>query len=117
MSAEYITFRTGRSPKALATTDDTIHAVTEFSRLIERGVPKREAVLPSYLRAFPAVVFTTVIPLTDLPVLRFSKLAPIRNPGAVTSGVMDLVCRQTSYCCRLLSARRTGNRLEPGASL
>jgi hypothetical protein len=90
MSAAYISFRTGRSPKAFASIDDTIHAVTEFSKLIEHGVPKRKVVLAPYLRAFPAVVFTTVIVSPDSLVLGFSKLAHIWNLGAATFGVMVL---------------------------
>jgi len=70
--------------------DDTIHAVTEFSRKIEIGAPKTEALSTSYFRIFPAVVFTTIIVTSGFLVLGFSNFALIRNLGIVTSGVMVL---------------------------
>jgi predicted RND superfamily exporter protein len=70
--------------------DDTIHAVTEFSRSIETGASKEEALSISYFRIFPPVVFTTIIVSAGFLVLGFSRFALIRNLGVVTSVVMVL---------------------------
>jgi predicted RND superfamily exporter protein len=70
--------------------DDTIHAVTEYSRLIERGKGTNEALSKSYVYVFPAVVFTTIITATAFLILGFSNFALIRNLGIVTAVVMIL---------------------------
>jgi predicted RND superfamily exporter protein len=70
--------------------DDTIHAVTEFSREMEMGMSKAEALSIAYFRVFPPVVFTTIIVSAGFLVLGFSNFALIRNLGIVTSVVMVL---------------------------
>jgi predicted RND superfamily exporter protein len=70
--------------------DDTIHAVTEFSRCIESGLSKEKSLFVAYGRVFPPIVFTTIVISAGFLVLGFSKFALIRNLGVVTSAVMVL---------------------------
>jgi predicted RND superfamily exporter protein len=70
--------------------DETIHLVTAFVRMRERGLMPEDALRSAMERVIPALILTTVVIAAGFLVLASSEFRFTRNLGLLTAGVMVL---------------------------
>lgn len=97
--------------------DETIHLVTAFVRLRERGLAAEDALRSAMERVLPALVLTTVVIAAGFLVLAISDFRFTRNLGLLTAGVMVLcVASNATLLPALLLRFGSGSTRPPGAA-
>jgi predicted RND superfamily exporter protein len=93
--------------------DETIHMVTAFARMRERGLPAAEALGSALERVLPALLLTTVLIAAGFLVLAVSEFRFTRNLGLLTAGVMVLCVASNATLLPALLLRFAGGPQEP----
>lgn len=90
--------------------DETIHLVTAFARMRERGLAAEEALRTAMERVLPALLLTTVVIAAGFLVLAVSEFQFTRNLGLLTAGVMVLCVASNATLLPALLLRFAGGR-------
>jgi hypothetical protein len=93
--------------------DETIHLVTAFVRLRERGLAPENALRSAMERVLPPLFLTTVVIAAGFLVLAISEFRFTRNLGLLTAGVMLLCVASNATLLPALLLRFGGDPTRP----
>lgn len=101
--------------------DDTIHFITNYSRMQNQGASPREAIAQVFTHTGPALVITTLVLVTGFGTFAFASFVPNINFGILCAVILSsaLVADLVLLPALLLSNKtkvRVAEKQEPGGS-